>query len=50
MQKLLNDLSKENNNIRPKFQELVLFKINAERKMHELKEELIKAEVGGDSN
>lgn len=42
---MLSDLQKENNNLRPKFQELVLFKINAERKIHELKEELIKGEL-----
>jgi len=39
-------LQKENNNIRPKFQELVAFKITAERKIHELKEEMIRADIG----
>jgi len=39
-------LQRENNNIRPKFQELVAFKITAERKIHELKEEMIRAELG----
>jgi len=43
--KILADLQRENNSIRPKFQELVTFKINAERKIHELKEELIRADL-----
>jgi hypothetical protein len=42
---MLLDLQKENNNLRPKFQEMVLFKINAERKIHELKEDLIKNDI-----
>lgn len=45
IQKMLLDLQKENNNLRPKFQEMVLFKINAERKIHELKEDLIKNDI-----
>jgi len=49
VQKILADLQKENNNLRPKFQELVLFKVNADRKIHELREEIIKAEVGENS-
>jgi hypothetical protein len=43
--KTLQDLEKENNSLRPKFQELVLFKINSERKIHELREEMIKSEI-----
>lgn len=50
IRKILGDLEKENNNLRPKFQEMVLFKINAERKIHDLKEEMIRSEVEGGGN